>query len=260
MDWIIEVRERNEVLFYLGLVCLVLAGVFGGLAMATETKVFGVNAWLKPLKFALSTWVYAWAMAWYVAYLPDFNATRFGWAVTLLLGFEVLYIAIQAGRGQLSHYNVSSAFYSAMFSLMAFAATAATLYTAYVGWLFVVTPLPDLPAYYVWSIRFGILIFCLFALQGFAMGSQLSHSVGAVNDNSNWFIVGWSRTVGDLRVAHFVGMHALQVLPLLSYHVLKSTKWTTVAAAVYFALAAFTLVQALQGVPFLKANKTQIRS
>jgi NO-binding membrane sensor protein with MHYT domain len=104
------------------------------------------------------------------------------------------------------------------------------------------------------------LIFCLFALQGFVMGSQLSHSVGAVNDNSNWFILGWSRTVGDLRVAHFVGMHALQVLPWLSYHVLKSTKWTTVAAAVYLALAAFTLVQALQGVPFLKANKTQIRS
>jgi hypothetical protein len=257
MMWFVELKSRNATLFYFGILCIVAAAVFAILAATTSTKVFGVSAWLKPLKFALSTWVYAWAMAWYIAYLPDFNASRFNGAVVLLLGFEVLYIAIQAGRGELSHYNVSSAFYSAMFSLMAFAATAVTVYTAYVGWLFVVTPLPELPAYYVWGIRFGILIFTVFALQGFVMGSHLSHTVGAVNDNSNWFVVGWSRTVGDLRVAHFVGMHALQVLPWLSFYVLKSSRWTAVAAMVYLALAGFTLVQALQGVPIWAANKTK---
>jgi NO-binding membrane sensor protein with MHYT domain len=86
------------------------------------------------------------------------------------------------------------------------------------------------------------------------MGSRLSHSVGALNDNSNWFIVGWSKTVGDLRVAHFIGMHALQVLPLLSYYLLKNTKWTIAVSILYGLLAIATLVQALQGKPLMRSK------
>jgi hypothetical protein len=84
------------------------------------------------------------------------------------------------------------------------------------------------------------------------MGSRLSHSIGALNDNSNWFILGWSRTVGDLRVSHFIGMHALQVLPILSFFVLKNTKLTIGLSIMYGLLALMTLVQALKGRPLLK--------
>jgi hypothetical protein len=135
------------------------------------------------------------------------------------------YIAFQASKGQLSHYNLSTPIYSALFSLMALAATLVTLYTAYVGFLFFTNSFPNLPDYYVWAIRLSIVIFVLFSFEGFAMGSRLNHSVGALNDNSNWFIVGWSKTVGDLRVSHFIGMHALQVLPILSFYILRNTKW-----------------------------------
>jgi hypothetical protein len=92
----------------------------------------------------------------------------------------------------------------------------------------------------------------IFSFQGFAMGSRLSHSVGAINDNSNWFIVGWSTTVGDLRIAHFIGMHALQVLPLLAYFLLKNVPLTISLSILYVLLAVYTLVQALQGKPLLK--------
>jgi NO-binding membrane sensor protein with MHYT domain len=86
------------------------------------------------------------------------------------------------------------------------------------------------------------------------MGSRLNHSVGGLNENSNWFIMGWSKTVGDLRVSHFIGMHALQVLPLLSYYVLKNTKLTIGLSVVYGLLALLTLIQALQGKPLIKAK------
>jgi hypothetical protein len=220
--------------------------------------VFQVNAWYKPFKFAFSTFLYAWAMAWYCFYLPKFNLNLFNWSVILLLGFEIIYIAIQAGRGQLSHYNMSTPVYAGLYSMMAIAATLVTLYTAYVGWLFFTHSFPDLPTYYVWAIRLSIIIFVVFSFEGFAMGSRLNHSVGALNDNSNWFIVGWSKTVGDLRVSHFIGMHALQVLPFLSFYLLKNTKATIILSAIYALLAVLTLIQALQGKPLIRARNEKI--
>jgi hypothetical protein len=49
-------------------------------------------------------------------------------------------------------------------------------------------------------------------------------------------------------------MHALQVLPFLSFYVLKNTKATISIAFIYALLATFTLIQALQGKPFIKAR------
>ena len=254
-DFIQQLKYRNETLFYFGVVCLLFSILFLILSKTTTTEVYGVNAWYKPFKFAFSTFLFACAMAWYCFYLPDFNIKAFNWAVILLLGFEIFYIALQAGRGQLSHYNVSTPVYSALFSLMALAASAVTIYTGYVGFLFFKHSFPELPDYYVWSIRLAIILFVIFSFEGFAMGSRLSHSVGALNDNSNWFILGWSKTVGDLRVSHFIGMHALQVLPLLSYYLLKNTKWTVAVSILYGLLALATLVQALQGRPLFSAKK-----
>jgi NO-binding membrane sensor protein with MHYT domain len=138
--------------------------------------------------------------------------------------------------------------------MMALAASAVTIYTAYVGLLFFTNTFPDLPNYYLWAIRFGIILFVIFSFEGFAMGSRLNHSVGALNDNSSWFIIGWSKTVGDLRVAHFIGMHALQVLPVLSFYVFKNTKLTLALSLLYGLLALLTLIQALQGKPLIKGS------
>ena len=249
ISFISELKSRNETLFYYGLVCLGLGLLFFILSKTTTTQVYGVNAWLKPFKFALSTFLFAWAMAWYCHYLEGFNQPLFNWSVILLLGFEIVYIAIMASKGETSHYNTSSPLYASLFSTMALAATLVTLYTAFVGFQFFTQSFPQLPPYYLWAIRLSILIFVVFSFEGFAMGSRLSHTVGAVNDNSNLWILGWSKTVGDLRVSHFIGMHALQVLPVLSFYLIKNTKGTVIVALLYGILALFTLVQALQGKP-----------
>lgn len=254
IDFLQQLKQRNETLFYFGFICFAMSIMFLILAKTTSTQVFGVNAWFKPFKFAISTCTFVWAMAWYCSYLQDFNVKLFNWTIIIMLGFEIVYIAIQAAKGQLSHYNLSTPFYSMMFSLMAIAATVATIYAAYVGFLFFKNSFPELPIYYVWAIRLGIVIFVIFSFEGFAMGSRLNHSVGAMNDNSNLFILGWSKTVGDLRVAHFLGMHALQVLPFFSFYVLKSTRWTLIIAALYIILAMFTWIQALKGRPLLKTK------
>lgn len=253
MQWFfLELKTRNETLFYFGLLCLVAGLVFLAMTKLTSTQVYGVNAWFKPFKFAISTFTFVWAMAWYCHYLPDFNIQAFNWTVVILLGLEIFYIALMAGQGKLSHYNISSSTTAFLYSMMGLAASLVTLYTAYVGILFFTNDFPNLPNHYLWAIRLGIIIFVIFSFEGGLMGSRMNHSVGMVNDNSNLFILGWSKLVGDLRVAHFVGMHALQVLPILSFYLLRDTKLTVVFAVLYGALALLTLVQALGGRPVFK--------
>ncbi len=254
MKYFLEtLRARNETLFLFGAICLAIAIIFFILSRTTTVQVYGISAWVKPFKFALSTFLYAWAMAWYIGYLPSFNSTIFNWTIIITLGFEIIYIAFQASKGELSHYNISTPLYSTLYSLMASAATIATLATAYIGIKFLSTEFPELPNYYVWAIRFGILIFVIFSFEGFVMGSRMTHTIGAADGIGKAIpFLNWSREFGDPRVAHFIGMHALQVLPILAFYLLKNTKATLILAILYFLLAVFTLFQALQGKPFLK--------
>lgn len=257
LDFIQILKTRNETLFYYGLICLVSAIVFLALTKFTNTQVYNVNAWYKPFKFAFSTFLYAWAMAWFCHYLPAFNIQLFNWTIIILLGFEIFYIAFQANRGQLSHYNLSTPTYAALYSIMALAATLVTIYTAYVGILFFKYDFPTLPNYYLWAIRFGILLFVVFSFEGFVMGSRLTHTIGGKDGDLGIPLLNWSTKYGDPRIAHFIGMHALQVIPLLSFYLLKSTKATIIVSIVYLLLAVFTLVQALQGKPLFKSKHPQ---
>lgn len=258
LNFIIELKTRNEALFYFGWVCYGCAVVFWALSLVNNVQVYGVSAWYKPFKFAVSIGMYAWTMGWYCAYLQGFNVAYFNWAVVLLLGFELLYIAIQAARGQQSHFNVTTPLYGMLYVAMGIAAALVTVYTAYVGYLFFKQSFPNLPHYYVWAIRLGLIVFVVFSFEGFAMGSRLSHTVGAVNDNSKLYILGWSQKVGDLRIAHFIGMHALQILPLLSYYLLKNTKLTMLFACIYMLLAAYTFAMALNGKPLVNTPQSKI--
>ncbi len=99
VDFIQQLKLRNETLFYYGLLCLVLSIVFITLTKYTNTKVYSVNAW-------------------YCYYLPNFNIKLFNWYVIILLGFEIFYIAFQANKGQLSHYNISTPVYAALYSMV----------------------------------------------------------------------------------------------------------------------------------------------
>jgi hypothetical protein len=138
---------------------------------------------------------------------------------------------------------------------MALAASLVTLYTAYVGFLFFVNDFPNLPNYYVWAIRLGIVIFVIFSFEGFVMGSKLTHTIGGPDGGEGIPLLNWSKRFGDPRVAHFIGMHALQVLPLLSFYLLKNLKATIVLSVLYGLLALFTLIQALNGKPLVKTTE-----
>ncbi len=250
MEFFMHLRAKNEALFIFGAICLVLAFIFIGFSFISDLQVKGVNAWYKPIKFALSIGIYAWTMAYFSSHLEGGrHISIFNWVIIISLGFEILYIAIQAGRGQLSHYNMSSPFYVFLYVLMAVAATIATIATAYIGVLFFKNNFPQLSETYLWSIRLGILLFVIFSLEGFVMGSRLSHTIGGEDGGPGLKFLGWSTRHGDPRIAHFIGMHALQVLPLLAAFLLKDLWMIILVSLLYGGLAFYVLYLAFQGQP-----------
>ena len=250
-----ELLTRNPILYYFGWTCAAGTLITAILWMITTTEVNNISAWIKPFKFFLSTTILMWTLAWYLGYLPATKSVQaFVWVTVGVFVFELVYISIKAGQGELSHFNISSAFSGMMFSLMGLAISVFTLYTAYIGWLFFTSDFPALPISYVWAIRFGFVIFVIFAFEGGMMGSRLSHTVGAADGGPGLPFLNWSVTHGDLRVAHFIGMHALQLLPLLAFYVIQNTRGVIAIALVYALLAFFVLWQALQSVPLVKGG------
>lgn len=251
-DFIAELKKRNRLLFYFGAVNLVSALICVLLILFTDTIVLGINSWIKPFKFFLSSVIFCWSMGWYLHYLKKpRTATIYSWVVILVFLFENVYIVIQAAKGERSHFNLSSTYHASMFSLMGIFISLMTLWTLYIGILFFINKLPDLPASYRCGIRFGILTFVIFAFEGGIMGATLAHTVGAGDGGAGLPLVNWSTEFGDLRIAHFLGMHALQVFPLVGFYVLKKQAIQLVFMLIYVAACFWTLYNALSGNPLI---------
>lgn len=214
-----------------GVMLVALAGCAVGL-LVDPRLVLGAPVWLKPAKFAVSIALYSVSLAWLFGYLPAFVRTRriVGRVTAVALLLEMAIISGQAARGTTSHFNVSSPFNAALFGLMGFAIVLQTLSTVAVAVALFRQRFED-PAL-GWSLRIGLVLTIAGAFIGGAMtrpsevqvrmmqAGQVtvsgSHTVGAPDGGRGMAVTGWSREHGDLRVPHFFGLHALQVLPLLA--------------------------------------------
>ncbi len=107
---------------------LVLAAAMGVLVVVClvglvvdPRESLGVNVWEKPLKFAISTAVYAVTWSWLIGQLQRFQRVAW-WAGTIsaiLLLIELVIITGAAAAGITSHFNVSTPFNTVLWSIMA---------------------------------------------------------------------------------------------------------------------------------------------
>lgn len=260
----------------LAVVCIV------GLVVDDRT-LLGVNVWQKPLKFALSTMIYAVTWAWLIGQLQRFRRVAW-WAGTLSAALLVVELAIITGAaafGFTSHFNVSTPFNTVLWSVMAFSISTLWVATFVVSIILFRNPLGDRARSL--AIRSGAIIALVGMGLAFLMTGPTSeqlgnfqgiagaHAVGVADGGPGIPVLGWSTIAGDLRIPHFIGMHALQVIPLalivielLARRVTRLQDVTVryrlvaIVAATYVAVLALLTWQALRGQSIVQPDATTL--
>ena len=242
----------------------------------------GAPAWLLPFKFAISTAIFGLTLAWIFQWLPDRPRLRrvVGWTTAIVFVLEVAIIDAQAWRGTTSHFNVSTPLDATLFSIMGIAILVQTGMSVAVAVALWRQRFTDRPL--GWALRLGMTLSVAGALTGPLMtgptAAQLAkvragggmptvgaHTVGGADGGPGVPITGWSREHGDVRVPHFIGLHAIQALALIALGLRRWRRPDTVrvravqvAAASYASLFLLLLWQALRGESIVPSDATAL--
>ncbi len=244
-----ELMARQPLLT--GFAWLMLALMVPGLVLlALDDRTWrDVAVWAKPLKFMASTALFSATTAWFVGLLPEplrrsQTVRTVAWTVVLTSSFEVGYISLQAALGEGSHHNVRDPLHAALFALMAVAAVMLTATQAVLAWL-IARHASTRHTVLTQAVVIGLVMtFLLATVSGFVLGGQQPPAGVGLS------IVGWHLGGADARPAHFLGVHAQQLLPLAGLalqqgRVSHAARWLTAVALGYGLLWALFLAQAL---------------
>ena len=259
----------------------VLALALIGLAVDPR-QVTGAPAWLKPAKFAVSISLYSFTLAWIFTFLEGWPRTRrwVGWTTAIVMFIEMAIIGGQAYRGTTSHFNASTVLDTTLFSIMGAAIVMQTLSSVAVAVALWRQTFGDVAL--GWALRLGMTLTIAGAFTGGLMTTPTSeqlararagermtiagaHTVGAPDGGPGLAGTGWSTEHGDLRVPHFLGLHALQALPLVALalarrraqdHIRVRLVW--ISAVSYMALFIILLTQALRGQSVIAPDMTTL--
>jgi hypothetical protein len=250
-------KEQRPLMIY-GLILLLGLIILAIVSMFDSTEILGINRWIKPMKFFVSTAIFVWTTAIYLYYLKDYkkSARLISWGIIFIFFVELFIVVMQAARGTTSHFNHKTPFDGMMFSVMGIMILLNTILAAYLLFLYFRAEI-DLPQSIVWGMRLGLILFLAACFEGGYMSAQIGHSVGAADGGAGLPLVNWSTRGGDLRVAHFFGMHAFQAVPFFAYTVEKyriksPIVWTFIFAIVYLSVFTFLFIQALHGQPLFQ--------
>jgi hypothetical protein len=242
----------------------------------------GAPAWLKPFKFAISTAVYSLTLAWIFRWLTDWPRMRriVGWTTAIVFVLEVVIIDLQAWRGTTSHFNLSTPLNQVLVATMGIAIMVQTFVSVAVAVALWRQRFAD-PAL-GWALRLGMTVTIVGAMTGALMtrptDAQLAdarasghittagaHSVGGVDGGPGVPVTGWSREHGDVRVPHFIGLHAIQALALIAIALRQwkrpeaaRVRLVLAAAASYASLFLVLLWEALLGTSVVAPDATAL--
>jgi len=263
LERLAELRFRNNILYRVGLINFILALLLVVPLLVDDRLVLGINPWIKPIKFCISLWIYLWTFGWIMWDLQKgkkwIKKISFIIAVSMML--EICIIVYQAARATQSHFNMSSLFDGVLFGAMGVLVGINTVCVIVVAIMFLFQK-SKLDGAYLLALRLALIIFILGNWVGGVMISNGAHAVGVQDGGLGLAFVNWSTEGGDLRVAHFLGLHALQLIPLPAHFLKNNTPFdlrvrSFIAAAwaiIFAGFVAYLYQQAMDGIPFIFAN------
>ena len=282
MPFLARLWRTAPLLVVTGGLLAVLILPFGVGLLVDPRVITGAPAWLKPTKFAVSIAIYSVTMAWFFTFIPEWIRTRrlIGWATAFAMVVEMAIIGSQAYRGTTSHFNRATPYDAALFGIMGLVIVTQTLASISIAVALWRQRFADNSL--GWALRLGMALTIVGAMTGGMMarptatqiagakaGQQMTvagaHTIGGPDGGPGMAGTGWSREHGDLRIAHFVGLHAMQALPffalVLSRRKLSSqarTQLVVIAGTSYAALYVILVIEALRGIPLMAPDATTI--
>jgi hypothetical protein len=231
-------------------------------------QIAGSPAWLKPAKFGVSITVYLVTLQWILAFVRGHRRLLLvvSGVTLLVLVVEIGLIDLQVVRGTTSHFNKSTPFDAAVFNMMG--TLISSLFVVTVIAAVLVLRIKGLDAGIAAGMRWGLVLALLGMGEAVLMTTNFGwspgggHTVGAPDGGPGLPITGWSTEHGDLRIAHFVGLHALQALPILAWALTAFTslgsrtraRLVAVAGAGYGGAMLLLTWQALRGQALLRPD------
>ena len=262
-DWLAELRYRNPVLYRVGLMHLILAALLIIPLMIDQRQVMGINTWIKPIKFCISIGIYAWTFGWILFDLP--NSRRFikitSWTIAITMVTEIAIVIYQASRATQSHFNFNTDFDSLLFAAMGILIGINTI-AVVLTFLWFLFKSPKLDSAYLLGLRLAFIVFIVGNWVGGVMIQNSAHAVGVEDGGPGLPFTNWSTEGGDLRIAHFMGLHAIQVIPLFAFYLQKKTSisltgrriGTVIFTLIYGGLVSLLYFQAMRGEPLIAIN------
>jgi hypothetical protein len=216
--------DRPQLTF--AIVSAVAAVITAALVLLDDRVLLGAPLWMKPFKFFISATLMSLTLAYVIPRISQKSKRVQIASLTIIgsLAVELVLITWAAASETTSHFNVSSPLAIAVWSAMA----------TFIGLVWVATMVLTL-AYVRFgqdeaamkrALSWGMAISIVGMAVAFFMtgpnsdqlasfeGIAGAHTVGAADGGPGLPLFGWSTVAGDLRIAHFFGLHALQAIPL----------------------------------------------
>ena len=252
IKWMVELRTRNQLLFWSGLYFVLMAVFCLVNAIYSHESMLGTAVYLKPLKYFLGLWMMSWTIGWFINYIQSKKIKAY---VPIFISLPMIVysaiVLIQANRSTTSHFNFSTPFDSMLHYVLFIVALLFSISIMVLTYTFYNQRKIKLSQHYTWGIRMGFTIFSFSLLIGIFMMLLKSHTIGGSDGSKGLYFLNWSRKYGDLRVSHLLGLFSLQVLPIMSYYWFKTKVQVITFSILYFVVFIVFLITALMGLPLI---------
>jgi hypothetical protein len=219
--------KHTKPLFWLALICVVVAVALIPLWIVDSRQLLGVSVWEKPIKFYVSVAIFSVTYSWLSSFLTRGGrwVRLTGFVIAVSLAVEIVIILAMASIGETSHFNVSTPTAIAIWSIMATFISIVLFSTIFISLMIMFQKQQEFNlklALALGSINTAVGMGLAY-LMTWPTAAQLAnyqgiagaHAVGVSDGGPGLPFLGWSTVAGDLRVGHFFGLHSIQVAAIL---------------------------------------------